>query len=67
MKKSKNKSLKKLKIVFILLTLIVLIFSYFNFYVNPQIVNANAAKIKTHSINILNSAITTTINENKQQ
>ncbi|MBO7508481.1 MAG: sporulation protein YunB [Clostridia bacterium] len=56
--------MKKLKPLIIVVLILTAVFSYFHFYVNPQIVSANTAKIKNHSINILNSAITTTLNQN---
>ena len=59
-----KKSHKKLKVFLIVVVIFVLIFSYFNFYVNPQIVSANTAKIKSHTIDVINSSISTTISQN---
>ena len=59
-----KKNHKKLKVFLIVVVIFVLIFSYFNFYVNPQIISANTAKIKSHAIDVINSSISSTISQN---
>lgn len=51
--------------IFIAITLIVIaIFCYFDFYVNPQIVNANLAQIKSVATNVINSGVQSTLQNN---
>lgn len=59
--KKKKKWLKPLVIIFIIFGII---FSYFHFYVNPELVNSNIAKIKAYTIQVLNSSTSKTIASN---
>lgn len=63
MKKCK-KAKRRLISLAIVGAIIALIFSYFQFYVNPQIVKTHSAQIKSNVISIINSAIDKTIAQN---
>lgn len=58
-KQGKKTKFKRILIKFLLILLIfvILVFCFFNFAVNPQIINGNTAKIKSNTINIVNSAV----------
>ena len=56
-----KKKKKWVKPLVILLIIFALIFSYFHFYVNPQIVSTNIASIKAYTVGILNTATSKTI------
>ena len=62
----KKRKCKKIfiKVVVIILVIFIAIFLYFHFYVNPQIVASNTAKIKAFSVGVINSAVTDTISSN---
>ena len=60
-KKRKN---KRLKIFVITLIIFLILFGYFEFYVNPQIISSNQAKIKAYSVGVINSAIGETLQNN---
>lgn len=47
---------KKIKIYVVIILISSLIFSYFHFFVNPQIVSTNTAKIKSYTISVINTA-----------
>lgn len=59
-----SKKKRTLKILVSVLIVLVLIFLYFHLYVYPQIVAINVAKIKSNTIEVLNSATSKTISSN---
>lgn len=59
-----SKKKRTLKILVSVLVVLVLIFLYFHLYVYPQIVAINVAKIKSNTIEVLNSATSKTISGN---
>ena len=60
-KKKKN---VKFKILIAIIILIAGIFCYFDLYVNPQIVSANTAQIKSVVTHVINSGIQATLQDN---
>ncbi len=52
---------------FLIAIIIILLFiiGYLYFFVNPQIINGHKAQIKTFSVNLINNAVATTINNNE--
>lgn len=60
-KKNRKKIVKILMIIFIIF---IAISSYFSFYVNPTICEANTAKIKSSTVSIIDSAIYGTLAKN---
>lgn len=60
-KKQKKNKFKVFIIIFIIITVI---FSYFHFFVNPQIVSSNVANIKSYTISVINTATASTILNN---
>ena len=63
MKKCKTKT-KRLKLLIIVTIIFLLILSYFRFFVNPHIVNANISTIKSNAISVMNQATSKTITSN---
>ena len=61
-KKSKKRTFIKL-LIFVLI-IIILGFLYARFYVNPQIVSINTASIKAYSVDLINSSIGETLENN---
>ncbi len=59
-----KKKKKWIKLLVIIAIIFIVIFLYFHFYVNPQIVNANIASIKSNAITVINMATSGTISSN---
>ena len=59
-----KKKKKWIKLLVIIAITFIVIFLYFHFYVNPQIVNANIASIKSNAITVINMATSGTISSN---
>ena len=66
--KKQSKKRKKIRIfikfLIILVIIMTILFSFSHFYVNPQIVANNKARIKSYSIDIINNAVNQTIINN---
>ena len=64
--KKKKKNIK-LKIFITIGIIAIAIFCYFDFHVNPQIINANLAQIKSVSTHIINTGVQHTIQNNQYE
>lgn len=64
MKTCQKKKKRWLKVMVFIVAILLVIFGYFEFFVNPQIIASNQAKIKSYSVNIINSSIGETLDNN---
>lgn len=65
MKCKQKRKRKKLKVFVIILLIVLTIICYFDFYVNPQIINANTAQIKSVTTHILTSGVRESLKNNE--